>query len=183
MVFDFNLKMPERVVVLGEGLYFNLPEKEQEQFRMVDRYIVDIPLHDDVDLNSNIIEIEIPLETPSSHQPDRKKINILSVQLSADTKETPVMEVKDGICKTSRDDLFPSLDDFIEFWGVEDLYYENAGSIYARRHKDFKEEDEKFYQKLVDEADELKHKSQIKILKPQSPKLRMLGETYDFLRV
>ena len=90
--------MTDRIVMLGEGLFFNLPEKEQEHFRMIDRYIVDIPLPDDVDLNSNIIEIDIPFETPSSHQPDRSKINILSVRLSTDIKETPVMEVKDGIC-------------------------------------------------------------------------------------
>ncbi len=70
-----------------------------------------------------------------------------------------------------RDDLFRSLEDFMGFWGTEDLS-ECVGSVYARRYKDFTDEDEKFYQQLVDTVPE--KKSQIKILKPQSPEARMV---------
>ena len=123
---DFDLKMPERVVVLGEGLYFNLPEKEQEQFGLFDRY-----------------------------------------------KDTWVAEQCEALGVDDdddfRDDLFRSLDDLLEFWGTEDTC-DAVGSIYARRYKDFTDEDEKFYQQLVEKTDEAK--SQIKILKPQSPEAR-----------
>lgn len=70
-----------------------------------------------------------------------------------------------------RDDLFRSLEDLMGFWGTEDLS-ECVGSVYARRYKDFTDEDEKFYQQLVDTVPE--KKSQIKILKPQSPEARMV---------
>ena len=70
-----------------------------------------------------------------------------------------------------RDDLFRSLDDFMGFWGTEDLC-DCVGSVYARRYKDFTDEDEKFYQQLVEKADKPEAKSQIKILKPQSPEAR-----------
>ena len=63
------------------------------------------------------------------------------------------------------DALFRSLEDYMEFWGSEFLD-ECVGSIHARRYKDFTKEDEKFYQDLVDNADEEKEKSQIRILKP-----------------
>ena len=63
------------------------------------------------------------------------------------------------------DALFRSLEDYMIFWGSEYLD-ECVGSIHARRYKDFTKEDEKFYQDLVDNADEEKEQSQIRILKP-----------------
>ena len=63
------------------------------------------------------------------------------------------------------DALFRSLEDYMIFWGSEYLD-ECVGSIHARRYKDFTKEDEEFYQELVENADEEKEKSQIRILKP-----------------
>ena len=63
------------------------------------------------------------------------------------------------------DALFRNLEDYMEFWGSE-FMDECVGGISARRYKDFTKEDEKFYQDLVDNADEEKEKSQIRILKP-----------------
>lgn len=70
-----------------------------------------------------------------------------------------------------RDALFRNLEDYMEFWGSE-FMDECVGSIHARRYKDFTKEDEKFYQELVENANETKEKSQIRILKPQSPEAR-----------
>ena len=124
--------MPERVVVLGEDLYYSKwmkanHLKERELFASFDRY-----------------------------------------------KDTWVCEQLEALGVDTddfRDDLFRSLDDFMEFWGTEDLC-DCVGSVYARRYKDFTDEDEKFYQQLVEKADEPEAKSQIKILKPQSPEAR-----------
>ena len=119
--------MPERVVVLGSGLWRFLPDEEQEQFGLFDRY-----------------------------------------------KDTWVAEQCEALGVDDdgfRDDLFRSVDDLLEFWGTEDTCYA-VGSIYARRYKDFTDEDEKFYQQLVEKADKPEAKSQIKILKPQSPEAR-----------
>ena len=119
--------MPERVVVLGFDLYYCLPDEEQEQFGLFDRY-----------------------------------------------KDTWIFEQCEALGVDTddfRDDLFRSLDDYMEFWGHEDLDC-CVGAVYARRYKDFTDEDEKFYQQLVENADEPEAKSQIKILKPQSPEAR-----------
>ena len=119
--------MAERIVVLGAGLYYNLPDEEQEQFGLFDRY-----------------------------------------------KDTWVAEQCEALGVDDddfRDDLFRSLDDLLEFWGTEDTC-EAVGSVYARRYRNFTEEDEKFYKKLVDDEQDPEKKPQIKILKPQSPEAR-----------
>ena len=112
--------MPERVVVIGEDLYYSKwmkanHLKERELFASFDRY-----------------------------------------------KDTWVFEQCEALGVDTddfRDDLFRSLDDFMEFWGTEDLC-DCVGSVYARRYKDFTDEDEKFFQELVDAVPE--NKSQIK---------------------
>ena len=124
--------MPERVVVLGEDLYYSKwmkanHLKERELFASFARY-----------------------------------------------KDSWVFEQCEALGVDPddfRDDLFRSLDDFMGFWGTEDLC-DCVGSVYARRYKDFTDEDEKFYQQLVEKADKPEAKSQIKILKPQSPEAR-----------
>ena len=120
--------MPERIVMLGVDLYNQLPDEDQEQFGLFDRY----------------------KDTWVAEQCDA---------LGVDTDDF-------------RDDLFRSLEDFMGFWGSEYLD-ECVGSVYARRYKDFKDEDEKCYQQLVEKAVE-PAKSQIKILKPSSPEARMV---------
>ena len=84
--------MPERVVVLGEDLYYSKwmkanHLKERELFASFDRY-----------------------------------------------KDTWVFEQCEALGVDTddfRDDLFRSLDDFMEFWGTEDLC-DCVGSVYAR---------------------------------------------------
>ena len=117
--------MPERIVMLGVDLYNQLPDEDQVQFGLFDRY-----------------------------------------------KDTWVSEQCEALGVEEddfRDDLFRSLEDFMGFWGTGDLS-ECVGSVYARRYKDFTDEDEKFFQELVDAVPE--NKSQIKIIKPQSPEAR-----------
>jgi len=84
-------------------------------------------------------------------------------------KDTWVQEVMDDNEERTgndyfSDDLFYTYDEYMEFWGAEDLD-QAQGSVYAKRYKNFTDEDEKFYKKLVDDAEE-KDKKNIKILKP-----------------
>ena len=72
------------------------------------------------------------------------------------------------------DALFSDLDDYMKFWGRE-FMDECVGGISARRYKNFTKEDEKFYQDLVDNADEESDKSQIRILEPESPKANAIS--------
>ena len=124
--------MPERIVMLGDGLLYAdaMPEKEREQFA-----------------------------------------NWMTYKDTWIAEECEALGIEDT--DDYRDDLFRNLDDFLEFWGTE--YTDEAvGSISARRYKNFTEEDEKFYQQLVENADEPKHKSQIRFLKPQSMEARAI---------
>ena len=51
------------------------------------------------------------------------------------------------------DDLFCSYDEYMKFWGTEDLD-QAQGSVYAKRYKNWTKEDEDFYKKFVEDADE-----------------------------
>ena len=69
-----------------------------------------------------------------------------------------------------RDDLFSSYDEYMDFWGTNELCFAN-GSVYAKKYNNFTNEDKLFYQYLVDEADEenkwgYNEKKNIKIIKP-----------------
>ena len=86
-------------------------------------------------------------------------------------KEEWVQEVMDNDPDEEfKDDLFTSYDEYMEFWGTSDL--ESAtGSVSAKKYDDFTDEDEKFYKKLVDDAEEKnmwgqKQKKNIMILEP-----------------
>ena len=62
------------------------------------------------------------------------------------------------------DDLFCSYDEYMKFWGTEDLD-QAQGSVYAKRYKNWTKEDEDFYKKFVEDADE-GVRNNIQILKP-----------------
>ena len=84
-------------------------------------------------------------------------------------KDTWVQEVMDeNEAETGNDyfsdDLFWSYEDYMKFWGTDDLCYA-TGSVYAKRYKNWTKEDEDFYAKFVEDAEE-NAKNNIKILKP-----------------
>ena len=89
-------------------------------------------------------------------------------------KDDWVMEVMENAPDEEfRDDLFDSYEEYMKFWGTDDLCYA-TGSVYAKKYKNFTDEDEKFYKKLVDEAEEknelgFNEKNNIFILKPHLP--------------
>ena len=84
-------------------------------------------------------------------------------------KDTWVQEVMDeNEAETGNDyfsdDLFWSYEEYMKFWGTDDLCYA-TGSVYAKRYKNWTKEDEDFYAKFVEDAEE-NAKNNIKILKP-----------------
>ena len=80
-------------------------------------------------------------------------------------KEEWVQEVMDDDPDEEfRDDLFTSYDEYMKFWGTEDLD-QAQGSVYAKRYKNWTKEDEDFYKKFVEDADE-GVRNNIQILKP-----------------
>ena len=87
-------------------------------------------------------------------------------------KDTWVQEVMDDDPDEEfRDDLFTSYDEYMKFWGTSNLEYA-CGQVSAKKYDDFTDEDEKFYKKLVDDAEESNHfgfneKNNIKILEPE----------------
>ena len=66
----------------------------------------------------------------------------------------------------------------MEFWGTEQLD-EAQGSVYAKRYKTWTKEDEDFYAKLVDEAEE-NAKKNIKILKPSWDEFKAVKRRMKF---
>ena len=60
--------------------------------------------------------------------------------------------------------MFWSYEEYMKFWGTDDLCYA-TGSVYAKRYKNWTKEDEDFYAKFVEDAEE-NAKNNIKILKP-----------------
>ena len=67
-----------------------------------------------------------------------------------------------------RDDLFDSYEEYKDFWGTDDREMAE-GEVYTKKYDDFTDEDEAFYNQLVDEAEEnnwrdMNEKKNIKIL-------------------
>ena len=59
------------------------------------------------------------------------------------------------------DDVFHSYEEYMEFWGAENLD-EAQGSVYGKLYKNWSKEDVDFYAKVVEDADE-RDKNNIKI--------------------
>lgn len=78
-------------------------------------------------------------------------------------KDTWVQEVMDEQDEHFCDDVFHSYEEYMEFWGAENLD-EAQGSVYGKLYKNWSKEDVDFYAKVVEDADE-RDKNNIKILK------------------
>ena len=78
-------------------------------------------------------------------------------------KDTWVQEVMDEQDEHFCDDFFHSYEEYMEFWGAENLD-EAQGSVYGKLYKNWTKEDVDFYAKVVEDADE-RDKNNIKILK------------------
>ena len=78
-------------------------------------------------------------------------------------KDTWVQEVMDEQDEHFSDDVFHSYEEYMEFWGAENLD-EAQGSVYGKLYKNWSKEDVDFYAKVVEDADE-RDKNNIKILK------------------